>query len=129
MTICVQVNPSHIEAFKATWPCHGLSGFDYFVATFTEDGDLVDLNLWEIRSSDDHVEVDIGETGDALTALVDDAQKFGESETARVRLEQGGVPGEDGLIVHVLGDDLDDDDDDEPLLEVPFPRPVFRENF
>ena len=117
MNICVQINPSHIEAFKAARPWHAMGEFDYLVAIFTADGQLIQIDPWVIRSANDHAKVTeaINYTP-SLAILIEEAATFGKAETARVLIEtgqRGDEPSDEGLSIHVLGDDFDDDDDDE----------------
>lgn len=117
MNICVQINPSHIEAFKAARPWHAMGEFDYLIAFFTEDGKLVQLDPWVIRSTDDHARVTeaINYTP-SLAILVEEAAAFGMAETARMLIEtgqRGDEPSDEGLVIHILGDDFDQDDDDD----------------
>ena len=123
MNICVQINPSHLYAFKAARPWHAMGEFDYLIAFFTEDGKLVQLDPWVIRSraslgmTDDHARVTeaINYTP-SLAILVEEAAAFGMAETARVLIEtgqRGDEPSDEGIIIHILGDDFDGDDDDD----------------
>jgi hypothetical protein len=65
-----------IEAFKRSWPCHGLpDNLHSISAEFAGNGDLVDIEAYgEDGALLDSAEFD----GPALLALVEDCQRFGD---------------------------------------------------
>lgn len=66
------LNREAIDAFKRSWPCHGLpDNLDLLVACFAPNGDLVDYEA----SDEDDRRLDLSEyDGGALVALIDDAK-------------------------------------------------------
>lgn len=77
----ITVEPSAVERFKSTWPCHGIDQVDHLMI-LERDGELIDVEAYDDNC--DPIECD----GDAVAALVDDAIRG--ASISRVR-----IPGQD----------------------------------
>jgi hypothetical protein len=68
----VKLNRTHIERFKASWPCHGLpDNLNSIAFEFAANGDLVDLIA---RARNGRTLASHAFDGPALLALSQDAQ-------------------------------------------------------
>ena len=66
----IHITPSAVERLCESWPCHNLDGVDHVMIATDDDGNLVDLDLFDDECRPlDHQTHD----GPALLALIADA--------------------------------------------------------
>ena len=71
----IGIEKSAIDRFTDQWPCHGIPQNVNHIMVASHNGDLVDLELYDINDKVIPLDCYQGEGGGALSALTKDAEE------------------------------------------------------
>jgi hypothetical protein len=71
----IDIEKTAIDRFTDQWPCHGVPKNVDHIMMLTHNGDLVDLDLYDINDKVMPLDCYQGEGGGALGALTEDAEE------------------------------------------------------